>query len=102
MSFPPPRPVDSASEERRRRESDARNSAILATALDAIITMDHEGNTVEFNPAAERIFGYRRDAIIGQNLADFIIPEALRERHRRVSRAISPPVKVSCSVSVSS
>lgn len=39
------------------RQSEARKDAILKAALDAIITMDHEGDFVEFNPAAERIFG---------------------------------------------
>src|SRR5258706_3022585 len=41
------------------RESHERTSAILETALDGIITMDQEGKIVEFNPSAEKIFGYR-------------------------------------------
>ena len=64
------------------RASEARKGAILDTALDCIITMDHEGNVVEFNPAAEQTFGYRREQVIGRQLADFIIPPSLRERHR--------------------
>ena len=65
------------------RVSEARNSAILETALDCIITMDSLGKVVEFNPAAERTFGYRRAEVIGQELCELIIPVALRERHRR-------------------
>ena len=34
--------------------------AIVNTALDGIVTMDHEGRLTEFNPAAEEIFGHRR------------------------------------------
>ena len=68
--------------EREVRQSEARKSAILETALDCIITMDHEGNVVEFNPAAEKTFGYSRDQVIGQELGKFIIPPPLRERHR--------------------
>ncbi len=68
--------------ERDVRASEARKSAILETALDCIITMDHEGNVVEFNPAAERTFGYSRDQVIGQELCKFIIPPSLRDRHR--------------------
>ncbi len=68
--------------ERDVRASEARKSAILETALDCIITMDHEGKVVEFNPAAERTFGYRRADVIGRELADLIIPPSLRERHR--------------------
>src|SRR5262249_39653091 len=44
------------------RQSEARKAAILETALDCILTIDHEGKIVEFNPAAERTFGYRRAA----------------------------------------
>jgi PAS domain S-box-containing protein len=65
------------------RESEARNSAILETALDAIITMDHEGRITEFNPAAERMFGFHRAEALGKELAELIIPSAMRERHRK-------------------
>lgn len=65
------------------RERDAGKTAILETALDAIIFMDSEGCVTEFNPAAERIFGFRRAEVLGQPLADFIIPPALREAHCR-------------------
>src|SRR5206468_12021945 len=39
--------------ERDLRESEDRKGAILETALDCIVTIDHEGTIVEFNPAAE-------------------------------------------------
>ena len=57
--------------------------AILESALDCIITMDADGIVREFNPAAERVFGYRRDQAVGQELASLIIPPSLRERHRQ-------------------
>jgi PAS domain S-box-containing protein len=63
--------------------SEARKAAILDSALDCIVTIDHEGRITEFNPASERTFGYRRDEVVGKPLADVIIPPALRERHRR-------------------
>ncbi len=65
------------------RASEARKEAILSSALDAIITMDHAGRLVEFNPAAERIFGHTRESVLGRPLADVIIPERLRESHNR-------------------
>jgi PAS domain S-box-containing protein len=68
--------------DRELRSSEARKSAILETALDCVITMDHEGKVVEFNTAAERTFGFRREQVIGRELADLIIPPMLRERHR--------------------
>ncbi len=64
------------------RESEARKSAILNTALDCIVTMDHVGRVVEFNPAAERVFGFNRVEAVGRELATLIIPPSLRERHR--------------------
>lgn len=57
--------------------------AILETALDCIITMDAAGMVREFNPAAERVFGYRRKQAVGRELAELIVPPALRERHRQ-------------------
>jgi PAS domain S-box-containing protein len=64
-------------------QSEARKAAILDSALDCILTIDHEGCITEFNPAAERTFGYRRDEVVGKELADVIVPPALREQHRR-------------------
>ncbi|MGI8820263.1 MAG: ATP-binding protein [Chthoniobacterales bacterium] len=58
------------------------NRAILESALDCIITMDADGTVREFNPAAERVFGYGRDEAVGRELAELIIPCSLRERHR--------------------
>jgi PAS domain S-box-containing protein len=65
------------------RRSEARKAAILDAALDCIISIDHEGRIVEFNPAAERTFGYRRDDVVGAQLTDAIIPPSLREKHRQ-------------------
>ena len=64
------------------RESGARKAAILEAALDAIITMDTEGRVVEWNPAAERIFGYSSDEAAGREMAELIIPPSMRQAHR--------------------
>jgi PAS domain S-box-containing protein len=58
------------------------NRALIDSALDCIISMDASGHVTEFNLAAERVFGYKRDQAIGQELASLIIPPVLRERHR--------------------
>ena len=63
------------------RQSEARKSVILATALDCIITCDAHGVVLEFNPAAERTFGYSRAQAVGQDMADLIVPAALRDQH---------------------
>jgi len=70
-------------EERELKRSEARNAAILDSALDCIVTIDHEGCITEFNPAAEHTFGYPRDEVLGKHLADVIIPPSLREKHRQ-------------------
>ena len=69
--------------EAAQRESQARKSAILDSALDCIVTIDHQGKVFEWNPAAEKTFGYPRAEVIGRELAEIIIPPALRERHRQ-------------------
>ena len=61
----------------------AREAAILESSLDAVVAMDHLGRVVEFNPAAERIFGYPRERAIGAEMAELIIPPEHREAHRR-------------------
>ena len=53
-----------------RYHSEADASALVETALDAIITINHAGRVVAFNPAAEHIFGYQRGQVLGQELAD--------------------------------
>jgi PAS domain S-box-containing protein len=74
--------------ERRRdaealRAKEARHRAMLDAALDCVVTMDHEGRVVDFNPAAERCFGYRAGEVAGREMAELIVPPELRERHRR-------------------
>ena len=65
------------------RNSQARNDAILDVALDCVILMDASGRIVQFNPAAERTFGYAASEAVGQLLAELIIPPDHREEHRQ-------------------
>jgi len=60
----------------------ARKDAILRTSLDCIISMDERGLVAEWNPAAERTFGYTREEALGRDLADLILPERMRAPHR--------------------
>ena len=69
--------------EQELKQSEVRKSAIVDSALDCIVTIDHEGRITEFNPAAGRTFGYRREEVVGKPLADVIIPPSLREKHRQ-------------------
>jgi PAS domain S-box-containing protein len=65
------------------RQIEARTRAILEAALDCVITMDAQGRILEFNPAAERAFGRRREDVLGQPMAELIIPPSLRPRHEQ-------------------
>ncbi|PZR78916.1 MAG: hypothetical protein DLM65_11850, partial [Candidatus Aeolococcus gillhamiae] len=62
--------------------SEARHEALMEASIDAVITMDHEGRVLGFNPAASRIFGYEQEAALGQPLDDLVIPPRLRPNHR--------------------
>jgi PAS domain S-box-containing protein len=62
-------------------EGEKRLSGIISSAMDAIITVDAEQHIVLFNEAAERIFGYQADAMIGQSL-EKLIPAHHRPKHQ--------------------
>jgi PAS domain S-box-containing protein len=74
--------VESVRAHQAVRTSEARKRAVLASSLDAVITMDHHGLIVEFNRAAELLFGYPEDVAVGQDMAELVIPPSLRESHR--------------------
>jgi PAS domain S-box-containing protein len=65
------------------RASESQLRAMLETALDAVVTMDHTGRITGWNHAAETTFGYRADEVLGREMADTIVPPSLREGHRR-------------------
>src|SRR5262249_19123555 len=56
--------------------------AVIASALDCIVSMDAEGRVVDFNPAAEQTFGYLRAEAIGKEIATLIIPARWRDAPR--------------------
>ncbi|SDS43136.1 PAS domain S-box protein [Opitutus sp. GAS368] len=64
------------------RRAEARNTAILQAALDAVITIDRESIVHDWNTAAERMFGYPRAEAIGRNVDALIIPSTLLQVYR--------------------
>ena len=73
--------------ERRRaelavRESEARTRAVIDSALECVISIDGSGTVTEWNPAAERTFGWTSEQAVGHELAELIVPPAMREAHR--------------------
>ena len=77
--------------ERSLAEKTLRNNgkqlrAVINGALDGIVTIDEKGALVEFNPAAERIFGYTKEQVIGKSLAEVMVPPSLRNAHETKHR----------------
>jgi PAS domain S-box-containing protein len=55
---------------------------LLETAAQAVIAVDDEGRIALINAAAERMFDYRREELLGQTL-ELLLPERLHELHRQ-------------------
>jgi len=62
------------------RDSEARQHAVLQTAVDGIITIDERGIIESFNLGAERLFGYSADEVMGQNIS-MLTPAPYRGEH---------------------
>ncbi len=63
------------------RQSEERTRLIVETALDAMVTMDHQGLITGWNPRAEKIFGWSRQEVMGRRMSEIIIPQQYREAH---------------------
>ena len=67
------------------RDSEAEKAGILEAALDAVVTIDGEGRIIDFNAAAQRLFGWRADEVVGRRFTRIFVPV----RHRAwLERAI--------------
>lgn len=71
----------SAARARALNRTTARLKAVSETSLEAILVSDRSGKVLEFNAAAEEVFGFRAPDIIGRGFADLIIPDHLRNSH---------------------
>jgi PAS domain S-box-containing protein len=74
--------------ERRRaadelRKSAARHTAIVESAIDAIISIDHEGLVREWNSAAVRMFQYSREDAVGRKIDSLIAAPALLQLYQQ-------------------
>jgi PAS domain S-box-containing protein len=68
-------------EAKKQRDSGARFKALMNSAFDAIIIINEQSAVIDFNAAAEAIFGYQRSEAIGNDLASLIIPHRYRKAH---------------------
>ena len=62
-----------------------RERAVLNTAADAIVTIDSEGQLLAFNLGAEKMFGYKPEEIVGENVASLMPEEVAAEHNRHLS-----------------
>jgi PAS domain-containing protein len=68
------------------RAAEARTRTILDNTLDAIITIDEEGLIESFNRAAEKLFGYPSDEVLGRNVK-MLMPKPYADEHDGYLRA---------------
>ncbi len=68
--------------EEKLRESEDKLSKVGDSALDAIIMINELGNVEYWNPAATRIFGYKKEEILGENFHNLFMPEYYRSQHQ--------------------
>jgi PAS domain S-box-containing protein len=64
------------------RASEERARLVIESAYDAFIAMDAEGVIIDWNPQAEKTFGFPSSQAVGRKLSETIIPERYRQRHR--------------------
>jgi PAS domain S-box-containing protein len=62
------------------REAGVRMDTLVETAVDGVILIDARGHIQMFNPACEKLFGYRTDEVIGQNVK-MLMPAPYRDEH---------------------
>jgi PAS domain S-box-containing protein len=66
--------------EEELRQAEERMRSVVNHVIDGIITIDEQGKVESFNPAAEKLFGYTRPEVIGQNVK-LLMPEPYHGEH---------------------
>jgi PAS domain S-box-containing protein len=73
--------TDRKKTEEELRESEEKFRSINDAAHDAIIMINYMGLIISWNKAAQRMFGYKKEEVIGQPIEEFLIPERYRQAH---------------------
>ncbi|MCG7499520.1 PAS domain S-box protein [Vibrio sp. Of7-15] len=66
--------------ELKLKESEIRSRGVIETAVDGIIIITDKGIIEDFNPASERLFGYKKEQVIGKNIK-ILMPSPYTEEH---------------------
>lgn len=64
--------------EQEKNQTSERMNTVMGTSLDGVIVTDYNGQIIEFNPAAETIFGHRKLDVLGLDIIDLIIPKHIQ------------------------
>lgn len=64
----------------------SRFEAAVSSSLDAVLVVDISGQIIEFNGAAEAVFGYARDQALGQDMVELLVPPEQRSAHKVLMR----------------
>ena len=73
-----------AQHETEIQESEAIRAAIMASSLDAIVTIDDTGRILDFNPTAERQFGHPEHEVVGQDVSELMFGADCRQSFSRL------------------
>jgi diguanylate cyclase (GGDEF)-like protein/PAS domain S-box-containing protein len=65
-----------------------RYRAVIAGTLDCVVAVDEDDRLIEFNPAAERVFDYRAEDVLGRHVGDVLVPPASRAFYRSLAQRI--------------
>lgn len=76
--------------QQRERQTEALKASIIDQAIAGIVSTDLEGRIVEFNPAAQAMFGLTREQVLGRRIDEALVPERLREgAARELARTVA-------------
>lgn len=70
-------------------ESADRTRSILERAYDAFVAIDKNGRILDWNPQAERTFGWTREEVVGKTLEETIIPQHLTNGYKDTLKSLS-------------
>jgi len=77
-------------EEKLRFAAEERYKNLFDNANDAIVTIDLEDKVTAWNKAAEKIFGWKAEEVMGKKLCSLIVPKELQaEREQLINKALS-------------
>lgn len=63
-------------------DQESQQRTTLDSAIDGILSLDAKGCLIDFNPAAETIFGWTKEEVVGRSMIDLLVPARHRQKHQ--------------------